>query len=266
MGAALDARLDSLIPGDQPIHIKQSQAAQVGDAPRLLESAQKSLAENPNNPEMREQRDVMQALVDNATQVAIWRTLDIEYGSLRDAVSRNALTLEEAEHRLHELELAARVQVSETESLVGPFVDAARLETLAHSEHPEEASAPAHDDDLPHLAEGEVAIKSGGEWKVYPASNVKLLQDNVYEDVLSSVHHPQVILYGNIFASTYFLMTGFHAVHVVVGMILFAIVLVQGPKLNERWTEWVENSGLYWHFVDLVWIFLFPLIYIIPGV
>ena len=31
----------------------------------------------------------------------------------------------------------------------------------------------------------------------------------------------------------------------------------------ERWTEWVENSGLYWHFVDLVWIFLFPLIYII---
>jgi cytochrome c oxidase subunit 3 len=30
-----------------------------------------------------------------------------------------------------------------------------------------------------------------------------------------------------------------------------------------KWTDWVENSGLYWHFVDLVWIFLFPMLYII---
>jgi cytochrome c oxidase subunit 3 len=33
--------------------------------------------------------------------------------------------------------------------------------------------------------------------------------------------------------------------------------------LNEKWTDFVENSGLYWHFVDLVWIFLFPMLYII---
>lgn len=73
--------------------------------------------------------------------------------------------------------------------------------------------------------------------------------------------HP--IVYGNIFASMYFLMTGFHAVHVIVGMILFAAVIKEGSKLNEKWTDFVENSGLYWHFVDLVWIFLFPLLYII---
>lgn len=77
------------------------------------------------------------------------------------------------------------------------------------------------------------------------------------------LHHP--IPYGNVFASTYFLMTGFHAIHVIVGMILFGVVLWQGTRLNERWTDFVENSGLYWHFVDLVWIFLFPLLYIIPG-
>jgi cytochrome c oxidase subunit 3 len=94
----------------------------------------------------------------------------------------------------------------------------------------------------------------------------ELRADPHYEPVLASVHHPQPILYGNIFASTYFLMTGFHALHVIVGMVLFGIVLMQGAALNERWSEWVENSGLYWHFVDLVWIFLFPLIYIIPGV
>ena len=81
--------------------------------------------------------------------------------------------------------------------------------------------------------------------------------------VSAGVFDPHPIVYGNIFASCYFLMTGFHAVHVVVGMILFAVVLKQGSGLNEKWTDFVENSGLYWHFVDLVWIFLFPMLYII---
>lgn len=93
-----------------------------------------------------------------------------------------------------------------------------------------------------------------------------LQEHEAYAPWMASVHHPQPILYGNIFASTYFLMTGFHAIHVIVGMILFALVLMQGANLDHRWTDWVENSGLYWHFVDLVWIFLFPLIYIIPGI
>jgi cytochrome c oxidase subunit 3 len=57
-------------------------------------------------------------------------------------------------------------------------------------------------------------------------------------------------------------MTGFHAIHVIVGMILFAVVLLQ-KNLDSTWTDFVENSGLYWHFVDLVWIFLFPLLYIV---
>ena len=58
-------------------------------------------------------------------------------------------------------------------------------------------------------------------------------------------------------------MTGFHALHVVVGMILFAIVLRLGIRLDHTWRDFVENTGLYWHFVDLVWIFLFPLLYIV---
>lgn len=65
---------------------------------------------------------------------------------------------------------------------------------------------------------------------------------------------------GNMWASTYFLLTGFHALHVLIGVIAFAIMLplTLGPARAGA----LENVGLYWHFVDLVWIFLFPLLYL----
>ncbi|MFP6693613.1 MAG: cytochrome c oxidase subunit 3, partial [Pirellulales bacterium] len=81
---------------------------------------------------------------------------------------------------------------------------------------------------------------------------------------LNDEHHflrlPMVIPGGNMWASTYFLLTGFHAIHVVVGLIAFAILLT--IKFGPHNAIIVENTGLYWHFVDLVWIFLFPLLYL----
>ena len=71
---------------------------------------------------------------------------------------------------------------------------------------------------------------------------------------------PIVIPGGNMWASTYFLLTGFHAVHVVVGLIVFALLL--GRTLGTANAGMIENAGLYWHFVDLVWIFMFPLLYL----
>jgi cytochrome c oxidase subunit III len=65
---------------------------------------------------------------------------------------------------------------------------------------------------------------------------------------------------GNMWASTYFLLTGFHAIHVAVGLIVFALMIPM--TLNAARAGFVENIGLYWHFVDLVWIFLFPLLYL----
>ena len=88
------------------------------------------------------------------------------------------------------------------------------------------------------------------------------VEEPKYDGAFSGIHWTDAMTYGNLFASAYFLMTGFHAVHVLVGMYLFWIVLKQ-PKLDEKWTDFVENSCLYWHFVDLVWIFLFPLLYIV---
>ena len=71
---------------------------------------------------------------------------------------------------------------------------------------------------------------------------------------------PIYIPSGNMWASTYFLLTGFHAIHVVIGLIAFALLLPL--KLGPAKAGLVENIGLYWHFVDLVWIFLFPLLYL----
>ncbi len=71
---------------------------------------------------------------------------------------------------------------------------------------------------------------------------------------------PLKIPSGNMWASTYFLMTGFHAIHVLVGLIAFALVLPK--RLDASRANLIENIGLYWHFVDLVWIFLFPLLYL----
>jgi cytochrome c oxidase subunit 3 len=71
---------------------------------------------------------------------------------------------------------------------------------------------------------------------------------------------PMVIPSGNMWASTYFLLTGFHAIHVLVGLIAFVLVLMY--RLDRTKAHILENTGLYWHFVDLVWIFLFPLLYL----
>ena len=72
---------------------------------------------------------------------------------------------------------------------------------------------------------------------------------------------PVVIPGGNMWASTYFLLTGFHALHVLVGLIVFAIMLTMQLDRGTL-PGMIENVGLYWHFVDLVWIFLFPLLYL----
>jgi cytochrome c oxidase subunit 3 len=76
---------------------------------------------------------------------------------------------------------------------------------------------------------------------------------------------PPYIPFGNIWASCYFVMTGFHAFHVFGGLVAFVIILLMAVRgrLTPR-HDWVlENVGLYWHFVDIVWIFLFPLLYLV---
>jgi cytochrome c oxidase subunit III len=69
------------------------------------------------------------------------------------------------------------------------------------------------------------------------------------------------------FLALYFTMTGLHAVHVLAGMVVNAYLLGPGTRMwstePERFTNRVEVAGIYWHFVDVVWIFLFPVLYLL---
>lgn len=69
----------------------------------------------------------------------------------------------------------------------------------------------------------------------------------------------------NIFFGMYYAITGLHGLHVIIGMTLLAVALVyviQGKVTNNRYGL-LENAGLYWHLVDLIWIFVFPLFYLV---
>jgi cytochrome c oxidase subunit III len=68
-----------------------------------------------------------------------------------------------------------------------------------------------------------------------------------------------------IFFSIYFMMTGLHGVHVIAGMAVIAWVTARSMRgdFNSRYFGPVDFTGLYWHLVDMIWIFLFPLLYLI---
>jgi heme/copper-type cytochrome/quinol oxidase subunit 3 len=71
----------------------------------------------------------------------------------------------------------------------------------------------------------------------------------------------------NNFLALYFTLTGLHAIHVIAGMIVNAYLLGPGTRMwaqdHLRFTNRVEIAGIYWHFVDVVWIFLFPVLYLL---
>jgi cytochrome c oxidase subunit 3 len=76
-----------------------------------------------------------------------------------------------------------------------------------------------------------------------------------------------ITLSAGTFGTTYFTLTGFHGAHVFGGVIMLAVVLYRGMagQFSARHHDAVEASSLYWHFVDVVWILLFSLLYLLPG-
>jgi cytochrome c oxidase subunit 3 len=80
-----------------------------------------------------------------------------------------------------------------------------------------------------------------------------------YHEAPQYAHNAQILFF------LYFCMTGMHAVHMIVGLGLLTYLLAQAMRrvYNAHYFAPVEMIGLYWHFVDIVWIFLFPLLYLI---
>jgi cytochrome c oxidase subunit 3 len=68
-----------------------------------------------------------------------------------------------------------------------------------------------------------------------------------------------------LFVSLYFSLTGLHALHMIIGVCLMSVIawMAYKRRFSAEWYTPVEMSGLYWHFVDIVWIFLFPLLYLV---
>jgi cytochrome c oxidase subunit 3 len=98
-----------------------------------------------------------------------------------------------------------------------------------------------------------------------PAMEVGDAVNKLLHEHPDQLHLAPYVNYGNLWASTYFAMTGFHALHVFGGLVVFVIILLMAArgKLTPRHEGFLEYTGLYWHFVDIVWIFLFPLLYLV---
>jgi heme/copper-type cytochrome/quinol oxidase subunit 3 len=92
---------------------------------------------------------------------------------------------------------------------------------------------------------------------------VLFISGQAYE--FTEFYHEGLTLDRNLFGTTFFVLTGFHGAHVTVGVLvllsLFAMTL-QG-KITQAESLHIELAGLYWHFVDIVWIVIFTLIYLI---
>jgi cytochrome c oxidase subunit III len=88
------------------------------------------------------------------------------------------------------------------------------------------------------------------------------LKEHIYpgSSVLALRGQGDVLFYG-----LYFFMTGLHALHIIIGLAFIIVITVRIYKDRITYDNFVhlENSGLYWHLVDLIWIFLFPLFYLI---
>ncbi len=120
---------------------------------------------------------------------------------------------------------------------------------------------------------GHVIGKGFNAWGGCSASNPHL--GNIAEDIRDPKQHgnpnttevsaEQTAKRTEIFFSFYFAMTGLHASHMVIGLGVLTWFLMRARRgeFGPEYYAPVENMGLYWHFVDIVWIFLFPLLYLI---
>jgi cytochrome c oxidase subunit III len=107
---------------------------------------------------------------------------------------------------------------------------------------------------------GFMVIKLGIEWPKKIDHHLVPWNDFYYKGEAAS---PEV---AKLFFSLYFAMTGLHGLHVVIGMLMIGVLMLMIFRDHPLVDDYIptEMLGLYWHFVDIVWIFLYPLFYLLP--
>ncbi len=94
-----------------------------------------------------------------------------------------------------------------------------------------------------------------------------LIPGNPFNPDVHALHLPPSVPVGNVelFYWIYFAMTGMHALHMIIGLGIMTVILIMAwrRKFSPEYHAPVEIAGLYWHFVDIIWIFLFPLLYLL---
>jgi cytochrome c oxidase subunit 3/cytochrome o ubiquinol oxidase subunit 3 len=109
-------------------------------------------------------------------------------------------------------------------------------------------------------------VKAAAGWLLATALlGAHFVLNQVYEFTTFVLHHG-LTLSTSLFGSSFFVLTGFHGAHVSGGVIwlLILVSLALRGKLDDRDYTKVEIAGLYWHFVDIVWVAIFTIIYLIP--
>lgn len=119
------------------------------------------------------------------------------------------------------------------------------------------------------MAWASLAVKSLSRYRIYMGLTVLLgcaflvIKYFEYSHKFHHHHYPST----DIFYGIYFTLTGLHGIHVILGILANLYFLFPGSALwkkdPDQFMGRVENAGLYWHFVDLVWIFLFPTLYLL---
>ena len=145
------------------------------------------------------------------------------------------------------------------------YKDRVRAQLKHVVEHPDEAHVSPGSE--VYGAVKELYGRLDGDKERLPLTPLQVGKDvnEILHKYPDQVHLSPFVPFGNLWASCYFAMTGFHALHVFGGLVVFAIILwmYARGRLGTQHESMIELTGLYWHFVDIVWIFLFPLLYLV---
>lgn len=119
------------------------------------------------------------------------------------------------------------------------------------------------------MAWASLALKDFSKYRIYMGLTILMglvflcVKGVEYTAKFHHHHFPKT----DLFYATYFTLTGLHGLHVLLGVVVNTYFLLPGSALwktdPEQFTGRIECTGLYWHFVDLVWIFLFPTLYLL---